>query len=465
MFFKNKIKNEIISFDSLIPNDIYNFIQSIYPLISTKKTIITSFFEHIKFVINIKTESDKIIFEKKQKLSEIKNIMDNLSTKKIKLKELIENKGELLQKYHSLVKKRPEKGLHYLNMFINQKLYNLEIPEIQNYIDFIPAKNLWRIEELSSFEYASKQFLGNFSAVCVTSLSVKNGFPLAQKLFDLLIIDEASQCDIASAIPLIYRSKKVVIIGDPLQLTHITNVQREEEQFIIDQLDLNHNNLNYIEKSLWDYCFSLANKSGYESVILNEHYRCHPEIIKFSNIHFYGPKLGQTLEIRTNPEDFKFGEGGIIWFNVEGQVHEKRNINIAEAKKSIELAKVLVKKYPNASIGIITPFKHQYRYILENINDNLSNKIKIDDVHKYQGDEKDIIIFSLVVANGCRPSLPRFINYWTPYLLNVGVTRARSTLYIIGDFDYCVNLMDENGPTLLSKLARYVASNNKVKFN
>ena len=370
-----------------------------------------------------------------------------------------------MEKYFLLVEKRPEKGLSYLNTFINQKLVNLEVPEVQNYLDFIPDKIPWRFDEISSFEFASKQFLKNFSAVCVTSLSVKNGFPLTKEIFDLLIIDEASQCDIASAIPLIYRSKKVVIIGDPLQLTHITNVQKEEEQFIIDQLDLNNNNLNYIEKSLWDYCFSLANKSGYESVILNEHYRCHPEIIKFSNIHFYGPKLGQTLEIRTNLEDFKFGEGGIVWFNVEGQVHERRNINIAEAKKSIELAKVLVNKYSDVSIGIVTPFRHQYEYIFENIDNNLRPKIKIDTVHKYQGDEKDIIIFSLVVANGCRPSLPRFINYWAPYLLNVGVTRARSTLYIIGDFDYCVNLMDENGPTLLSKLARYVQSNNRVLFN
>jgi len=307
--------------------------------------------------------------------------------------------------------------------------------------------------------------LKNFSAVCVTNLSVKNGFPLAKEIFDLLIIDEASQCDIASAIPLIYRSKKVVVIGDPLQLKHITNIQKEEEQFIIEQLDLHNYNLNYIENSLWDYCFALANKSGYESVILNEHYRSHPDIIKYSNIHFYGPKLGQTLEIRTKPDDFKFGEGGIVWINVEGQVHDKRNINVAEANKSIELARVLVKKYPDASIGIVTPFRHQYEYIFEKIDNNLRKKIKVDTVHKYQGDEKDIMIFSLVVTNSCRPSLHRFINYWAPYLLNVGVTRARSTLYIIGDFNFCINLNDEKGPTFLSKLARYVESNNRVIFN
>lgn len=465
LFFKNKIKNEIISFDKLIQEDIFNFIQRTYPLVSAEKSIITSFFEHIKFTLKIKTESDKIILEKKQKLSSIKNIADKLSIKKLELKELLENKDDLLEKYFSLVNKGPEKGLSYLNTFINQKLYNLEIPEIQNYIDLIPDNIPWRSEEISSFEYASKQFLKNFSAICVTSLSVKNGFPLTKEMFDLLIIDEASQCDIASAIPLIYRTKNVVVIGDPLQLTHITNIQKEEEQFIIDQLNLNNNNLNYIEKSLWDYCFSLANRSGYESVILNEHYRCHPDIIRFSNIHFYGPKLGQTLEIRTRPEDFKFDEGGIVWINVEGQVHERRNENIAEASKSKELANDLVNRYPDASIGIVTPFRHQYEYIFEIIDNNLRSKIKVDTVHKYQGDEKDIIIFSLVVTSGCRPSLHHFINYSAPYLLNVAVTRAKSTLYIIGDFDFCVNLMDENGPTLLSKLAKYVASNNKVKFN
>lgn len=58
---------------------------------------------------------------------------------------------------------------------------------------------------------------------------VKSAFPLERDLIDLLIIDEASQCDISSALPMIQRSKQIVVIGDPMQLKHITNVTSYEE--------------------------------------------------------------------------------------------------------------------------------------------------------------------------------------------------------------------------------------------
>jgi hypothetical protein len=60
--------------------------------------------------------------------------------------------------------------------------------------------------------------LGNHESNC------PNKFPLAPEMFDLVIIDEASQCDIPSAIPLLYRSKKAVIIGDPNQLRHVATL-------------------------------------------------------------------------------------------------------------------------------------------------------------------------------------------------------------------------------------------------
>ena len=60
-----------------------------------------------------------------------------------------------------------------------------------------------------------------FPIWAITNLTARTNFPLEFGLFDLLIIDEASQCDIPSAIPLIYRAKKVVIIGDPNQLRHV----------------------------------------------------------------------------------------------------------------------------------------------------------------------------------------------------------------------------------------------------
>src|SRR5690606_3828959 len=56
----------------------------------------------------------------------------------------------------------------------------------------------------------------------VTSLSVRGRVPFDSSFFDILVVDEASQCDIASALPLLFRARRVVVIGDPMQLRHIS---------------------------------------------------------------------------------------------------------------------------------------------------------------------------------------------------------------------------------------------------
>ncbi len=63
----------------------------------------------------------------------------------------------------------------------------------------------------------------------VTSLSARRALPLSPCLFDLVIIDEASQCDIPSALPLLYRARRALIIGDPHQLRHISTLRTSDE--------------------------------------------------------------------------------------------------------------------------------------------------------------------------------------------------------------------------------------------
>jgi len=185
---------------------------------------------------------------------------------------------------------------------------------------------------------------------------------------------------------------------------------------------------------------------------------CAKGSIRFSNEHFYIKRYGQALKIKTDNKRFQFDKTGIFWINVKGSVHEQRNENKTEALMAIRLAKYLHEKYPDASIGIVTPFKHQNELIFQEMDDSLRSAIQVDTVHKYQGDEKDIIICSLVVTYGCKPSLYRFINERARNLINVAITRARGALYIVGDWEFCYSL----NRTLLSELADYVKNLNKV---
>jgi len=280
-------------------------------------------------------------------------------------------------------------------------------------------------------------------------------------LFDIVVIDEASQCDIASALPLILRAKQLVVIGDPMQLKHISKVQSYEEKYIISTLGIDNNlRLDYVNESLYDYCYNLSITSKSHSVFLKEHFRCHPQIIGYSNKAFYGPKMGQELDIHTNPENYSIEPKGIFWINTVGNQHPQRNSNQAEKETAIDLACRLAAQHTEISIGITTPFTDQAKEINEAIPTNLKERIKVDTVHSFQGDEKDIMIVSLVVSNNSPKYKAEWINNKVPYLINVAVTRARNTLYIVGNADYCRTLPIDSP---LGLLVKYIHEINPIR--
>lgn len=75
------------------------------------------------------------------------------------------------------------------------------------------------------------------SCWAITSLSARR-IPFEPGYFDLIVIDEASQCDIASALPLLFRAKKAVIIGDPQQIRHISSLSKKQDQMLLEQHDV-----------------------------------------------------------------------------------------------------------------------------------------------------------------------------------------------------------------------------------
>ncbi|MCL5942626.1 MAG: hypothetical protein M1325_03770, partial [Actinobacteria bacterium] len=126
----------------------------------------------------------------------------------------------------------------------------------------------------------------------VTNLSVGGTFPLSAGLFDLVVIDEASQCDIPSAIPLLFRAKRAMIIGDPNQLRHISRLPRLRDR----QLQHVHGLENAADQpytfganSLFDLASAVA--GGLKIAELTEHFRSHEAIVRFSNERWYGGRL------------------------------------------------------------------------------------------------------------------------------------------------------------------------------
>ena len=279
----------------------------------------------------------------------------------------------------------------------------------------------------------------------VTSLSTRGRIPFCAGMYDLLIIDEASQCDIASILPLLFRAKRAVIIGDPQQLQHITSISNKQDLTLLEKYNINKA-WSYKINSLYNIACSLCEP---ENIIeLRDHHRCHGDIIGFSNRAFYN----ETLRIATNYQHLRVPnehKAGIRWIDIIGHTIRPKQggaYNKEEALQIIAELKRLVDCQYRGTIGVVTPFRAQADYINELIvqDQNFANilltsyEFMADTVHKFQGDERDIIIFSPVVSQNVQRGAIAFLQE-TGNLFNVAITRARAMLIVVGDSNYCAD--------------------------
>lgn len=437
--------------------------QDIITLLNSEKSLI----DRILFCIS---DFERLEREHTKRLNDCANSLSDLESRKAECQRQI----ELIIDSHSKIIGAIENGRREIEQ-ISVELFKLAVvgklkednacAYIAKYKNYLPDRIPWMDSQKATYINDSILFKNIFRLNAVTNLSIKNSYPLLNGFFDMVVIDEASQCDVASALPLIYRAKQLVVIGDPLQLKHISAVNADEEMAIKEHLSFEENPLvKYAEYSLWDYCRDLINsaKDNNRPVVLDCHYRCHPQIIGYSNRMFYERVLGTTLNVKTREKNPQLKQKGIIWEDVRGVQRSKlTNINDEEVKKCISIAITLANQYPDISIGIISPFKHQAEEINKFIPPELKdNRIVADTVHKFQGDERDVIIYSLVVTDNSPDTKIRWIDRSVPNLVNVAVTRARTTLYIVGNKRYISSHSNKNLP--LGNLVDYTETNATV---
>lgn len=274
----------------------------------------------------------------------------------------------------------------------------------------------------------------------VTSLSAYGRIPLLPRYFDYVVIDEASQCDIPSAIPLLYRAKKAIIVGDPNQLKHISVIKPNVNGILMKRHNIEKARFSYLSSSMYDLASSVQTP-----FMIRNHYRCHPDIISFSNNYFYRNELRVATDIGKSKALSGF-ISGIEWVDVDGKAERPRSgsaYNETEAKKVVAVLQEIVASGFCGTIGVVSPFRAQINLIQKLImdSDQISNAIEkneivVDTAHKFQGDEKDVIVFSTVISPGIPDSCLKFLNE-QKNVFNVAITRARSNLIILGNLDYC----------------------------
>jgi len=233
--------------------------------------------------------------------------------------------------------------------------------------------------------------------------------PLEAGIFDYVILDEASQCNVAYTLPVMYRTNRVLFVGDSEQMRDSTIMFKSNR--IFDELARRYQvpeerqikaTGNAVQSVL-----DIAYKRGFMDRPLRYHYRSPAELIGFSNEYFYIPKGKELIPINSNYLTYKDTNRVMLVHEVKSDWSEEfsDNVNVAEAKAILELFKDLRsdERYHNKSIGILSFFNAQATYIRELFEKEglkeEDDNYKVSIIEGIQGDEKDVVIYSFVIRN------------------------------------------------------------------
>lgn len=316
-------------------------------------------------------------------------------------------------------------------------------------------KDLWEIldaeeekEQVSGFKrYLSdtenvKKLQKVFPIMITTCISAHRlGAP--EPMFDMVIMDEASQCNTAVSLVPVIRGGSLMLVGDPQQLDpvilldELVNERLKKRYGISEEYDYRKNSI---------YKTYLACDAVSDEILLHHHYRCDRRIIQFNNKKYYHSKL----DINTIDRDPK----PLLFIDVEGSRSKTKNTAPDEVGEIIRYARANQDK----SIGVITPFVNQKQLIFEAVEKEQLSNVTCGTVHAFQGDEKDVILFSTAITEQTQAGTYGWLKN-NKELINVATSRARDRLVVLADQESLERLHRQGEEDDLYELVRYVQRN------
>lgn len=290
-----------------------------------------------------------------------------------------------------------------------------------------------QIFEKSDFRGHSDEFNKEYPVILSTTYSIK-GTLSTEHIYDYLIVDEASQVDLATGVLAFSCAKNIIIVGDQKQLP---NVLTTDDIRVTDAIWNRYsfdNRYHFASHSMLASAVEIWQDAP--SVLLREHYRCHPKIAGFFNQKFYN---GELIVMTADREEndvlsmYRTAPGN----HARGRMNQ-RQIDVIQQ----EILPALTER-GYRDIGIITPYRDQVAAIQRQLGDTY----EVATVHKFQGREKDAIVLASVDN-----VIGEFVD--DPNMLNVAVSRAVRSLTVV------ISNNKENEKTNYGDLAKYIEYNN-----
>lgn len=295
------------------------------------------------------------------------------------------------------------------------------------YNQAIRARNSQR--QLALFEDIDPaRLLAAFPIWVVTLDELHRLLPLRPELFDVMVMDEATQCDIASALPAFQRCKRAVVTGDIRQLRHISFLSRVREVQLLQRAGLQaeaREAWSYRDNSVLDLVGQqLASQEAV--VFLDEHFRSRPALIRFSNEMFYGRRL-RVMKERPGLAACD----SLQLQRLDGQ-RGRHGANEVEVERVLALLEAHLAEYRGSplkpSVGVLSPFRDQVELIRKRVGETLpleqlrEFRLLVDTPYGFQGEERDLMILSFAIDRESSQAAA-YLN--RADLFNVAITRAR----------------------------------------
>ncbi|MFT2007498.1 AAA domain-containing protein [Pontibacter sp. 13R65] len=282
-------------------------------------------------------------------------------------------------------------------------------------------RSLYPIRKL--FEQFGEEMLNLMPCWLASPETVSAVLPL-QPLFDLVIFDEASQCFAETGIPAIRRGLQVVVAGDEQQLkpSDLYRARWNPEEEEAEELTA---------ESLLQLCGLYLPQT-----MLTQHYRSrYPELIEFSNRHFYK----QKLELVPHFADMVAAPPAVEFRHVPGVWQD--NANLPEAEEVVRLVLDYL-QMGQQEVGVITFNYAQQMLVQDLLEDTAYQKglvvppsVLVKNIENIQGDEKDVIILSVGYAPDAQGKVAMQFGSLNQAggenRLNVAVTRARQKIVLL----------------------------------
>lgn len=312
-------------------------------------------------------------------------------------------KNELLREIQNIENYLDSMNENLLDNLCNDSMQILKDKLVCKY-EKSNQRKLFTEEDLWKNPY---ELLQEYPVILSTTFSSRDSLN-TDVVYDYLIMDEASQVDIATGALALSCARNVVIVGDTKQLPNVVTEEiKGKANSIFDSYHLNEG-YRFTKSFLQSILEVIPNVT---QTLLREHYRCHPKIINFCNQKFYRGELIIMTEDK--------GEKDVLSVikTVPGN-HERNHYS----QRQIDVIKneIIPKfNFDKNETGIIAPYKNQVKATANQVDG-----IDVDTVHKFQGKEKDNIIISTV-----DDEISDFAD--DPYLINVAVSRAKKKLILV----------------------------------